>query len=193
MLLLIDNYDSFTYNLYQYFVELRQSVAVYYNDHITLSEIERMHPTAIVISPGPGGPGDAGISVPVIQHFKNRLPILGVCLGHQSIAYALGGEIIRAKQVMHGKTSLIHHHGQGVFKNLPSPFRATRYHSLVVRADNLPAELEVTAWTLQPSGEQAEIMGIRHKTGLLEGVQFHPEAILTQHGHALLHNFLVNC
>lgn len=193
MLLLIDNYDSFTYNLYQYFVELGQSVIVYRNNQITLEEIERLHPTAIIISPGPGGPLDAGISVSVIQYFKGRLPILGVCLGHQSIAYALGGEIIRAKQVMHGKTSLIHHQEKGVFKNLPNPFKATRYHSLVVRASSLPEELEVTAWTLQSSGEPEEIMGIRHKTWLLEGVQFHPEAILTEHGHALLNNFLVNC
>lgn len=190
MLLLIDNYDSFTYNLYQYFAQLGQSVAVYRNDQITLQDIERLHPNAIVISPGPCSPREAGISVSVIQTFQGRFPILGVCLGHQSIATALGGEVVRAKQVMHGKTSPIHHTGVGVFKNLPSPFTATRYHSLVVPQNSLPDELEMTAWTEQAPGEKGEIMGIRHKQFVLEGVQFHPESILTEHGHALLNNFL---
>lgn len=190
MLLLIDNYDSFTYNLYQYFAQLGQAVVVYRNDQITLQDIERLNPSAIVISPGPCGPREAGISVPVIQTFKGRFPILGVCLGHQSIAYALGGEVVRAKQVMHGKTSPIHHTGVGIFKNLPTPFTATRYHSLIVPQDSLPDELEITAWTEQAPQEREEIMGLRHKHFLLEGVQFHPESILTEHGHTLLKNFL---
>jgi anthranilate synthase component II len=185
MLLMIDNYDSFTYNLVQYFGELGEDVHVYRNDEITLEEIERLNPRAIVISPGPCTPTEAGVSVPVIQRFAGRFPILGVCLGHQSIGQALGGKVVHAKTLMHGKVSDIQHGGAGVFKGLPNPLRATRYHSLAVRREGLPDCLEVTAWTAD-----GEIMGLRHKTQRLEGVQFHPESILTQHGHDLLRNFL---
>ncbi|MBI3900345.1 MAG: aminodeoxychorismate/anthranilate synthase component II [Gammaproteobacteria bacterium] len=185
MLLMIDNYDSFTYNLVQYLGELGQDVQVYRNDQITVDEIARLQPTHIVISPGPCTPNEAGVSVPTIAKLAGKIPILGVCLGHQSIGQAYGGRIVRAKQLMHGKTSMIQHKGEGVFAGLPSPYEATRYHSLVIERDSLPSCLEITAWT-----DDGEIMGVRHKTLPVEGVQFHPESILTQHGHELLANFL---
>jgi anthranilate synthase component II len=185
MLLMIDNYDSFTYNLVQYFGELGQDVHVHRNDEITLADIYAMQPEKIVISPGPCTPNEAGISVPLIHEFAGKIPLLGVCLGHQSIGQAFGGKIIKAKTLMHGKTSLIHHHNIGVFKDLPNPYIATRYHSLVIERESLPECLEITAWT-----EDGEIMGVRHKTLAVEGVQFHPESILTEHGHDLLNNFL---
>jgi len=186
MLLMIDNYDSFTYNLVQYFAELGEEVRTYRNDEITLEEIETMKPDRICISPGPCTPLEAGISVPVLKRFAGEIPILGVCLGHQSIAEAFGGKVIRAKEVMHGKTSPIAHTGVGVFSDLPSPYTITRYHSLAIERSSLPDCLEVTAWT-----EDGEIMGVRHKTFDLQGVQFHPESILSEHGHALLKNFLL--
>ncbi len=185
MLLMIDNYDSFTYNLVQYFGELQQDVAVYRNDEITLDEIAKLKPAQIVISPGPCTPNEAGVSVPLIERFAGKIPILGVCLGHQAIGQAFGGKIVHAKKVMHGKTSAIHHHSTGVFRGLPDPFQATRYHSLVIERASLPECLDITAWT-----DDGEIMGVRHKTLPVEGVQFHPESILTEHGHALLGNFL---
>ena len=185
MLLMLDNYDSFTYNLVQYFGELGQEVAVYRNDQITLDEIAKLKPAQIVISPGPCTPNEAGVSVPLIERFAGQIPILGVCLGHQAIGQAFGGKIVHAKQVMHGKTSPIHHHSSGVFRGLPDPFQATRYHSLVIERASLPASLEITAQT-----DDGEIMGVRHKTLPVEGVQFHPESILTEHGHELLANFL---
>jgi anthranilate synthase component 2 len=185
MLLMIDNYDSFTYNLVQYFGELGEDVKVVRNDAIDLDAVAAMKPDHIVVSPGPCTPNEAGISVPLIQAFAGRIPILGVCLGHQSIGQAFGGRIVRAKALMHGKTSMIHHKGSGVFRGLPNPFRATRYHSLVIERETLPACLDVTAWT-----EDGEIMGVRHKQFAVEGVQFHPESILTEHGHRLLANFL---
>ena len=185
MLLMIDNYDSFTYNLVQYFGELGEDVRTYRNDEITIEAIEKLNPSRICISPGPCTPHEAGISVPVLQHFAGKLPILGVCLGHQSIGAAFGGKVIRAQQVMHGKTSPIEHTGVGVFKNLPSPYTIIRYHSLAIARDSLPDCLEVTAWTAD-----GEIMGVRHKSYPIEGVQFHPESILSEHGHALLQNFL---
>jgi len=187
MLLMIDNYDSFTYNLVQYFGELGADVRVYRNDAITLEEIEALAPAKIVISPGPCSPAEAGISVATIQHFAGKLPILGVCLGHQSIGAAFGGKVIHAKRLMHGKTSPVHHADTGVFKGLPNPFIATRYHSLAVERESLPDCLEITAWT-----EDGEIMGLRHKTLNIEGVQFHPESIMTEGGHHLLKNFLEN-
>lgn len=189
-LLMIDNYDSFTYNLVQYFGELGADVTVVRNDDIALDAIETMHPDKIVISPGPCTPKEAGISVPVIQTFAGRFPILGVCLGHQSIGHAFGGHIIRAQRIMHGKTSLVYHRNIGVFQGLPNPFTATRYHSLVIERASLPACLEITAWTQNDSGDIEEIMGVRHRDHDLEGVQFHPESILTEHGHDLLRNFL---
>ncbi len=185
MLLMIDNYDSFTYNLVQYFGELGEDVRTVRNDEITLTEIEALGPDRICISPGPKAPAQAGISVPILQHFAGKLPILGVCLGHQAIGEAFGGNIIRAKQVMHGKTSSITHTGVGVFKNLPNPFTVIRYHSLAIERSSLPHCLEVTAWT-----DDGEIMGVRHKQFDIEGVQFHPESILSEHGHALLKNFI---
>jgi anthranilate synthase component 2 len=185
MLLMIDNYDSFTYNLVQYLGELGEDVRVYRNDQISVAEIEKLKPDHIVISPGPCTPNEAGVSVEIIQKLGGIIPILGVCLGHQSIGQAYGGKIIRAKQLMHGKTSIIHHAGKGVFAGLPNPFEATRYHSLVIERGGLPEVLEITAWT-----DDGEIMGVRHKTLPVEGVQFHPESILTQHGHELLANFL---
>ena len=184
-ILLIDNYDSFTYNLVQYFGELGEDVQVFRNDEITLEGVERLQPARIVISPGPCTPNEAGISVPAIRHFAGKLPILGVCLGHQSIGQAFGGKIVHAKQVMHGKTSAIHHYHNSVFRGLPADFQATRYHSLVIERESLPDCLEVTAWT-----DDGEIMGVRHKTLAVEGVQFHPESILTEHGHTMLKNFL---
>lgn len=185
MLLMIDNYDSFTYNLVQYLGELGQDVRVYRNDEIDLAKIAQLKPRHIVISPGPCTPNEAGISVPLIHEFSGKIPILGVCLGHQSIGHAFGGHIVHAKQLMHGKTSLIHHNNMGVFKDLPNPFTATRYHSLVIERETLPDCLEITAWT-----DDGEIMGVRHKTLPIEGVQFHPESILTEYGHELLDNFL---
>jgi anthranilate synthase component 2 len=187
VLLMIDNYDSFTYNLVQYLGELGEDVVVRRNDEVTLDEIEAMRPARIVISPGPCTPNEAGISVPLIERFAGRIPILGVCLGHQSIGQAFGGKIVRAKRVMHGKNSAITHRDEGVFHDIPSPLSATRYHSLVIERDSLPGCLEVTA-----ESEDGEIMGVRHRTHPVEGVQFHPEAILTEHGHAMLRNFLKN-
>ncbi|NMF87438.1 aminodeoxychorismate/anthranilate synthase component II [Aromatoleum petrolei] len=185
MLLMIDNYDSFTYNLVQYFGELGAQVKVYRNDEITLEQIALMKPEQLVISPGPCTPAEAGISVPAIREFAGRLPILGVCLGHQSIGAAFGGRIVHAKRLMHGKTSPVHHLDIGVFKGLPNPVTCTRYHSLAIERESLPDCLEVTAWT-----DDGEIMGVRHKTLAVEGVQFHPESILTEHGHTMLRNFL---
>ncbi|TSA21822.1 MAG: aminodeoxychorismate/anthranilate synthase component II [Betaproteobacteria bacterium] len=182
---MLDNYDSFTYNLVQYFGELGAEVEVYRNDEITVDEVIARAPDRVVISPGPCTPNEAGISVPLIHALAGRIPLLGVCLGHQSIGQAFGGRIVHAKQLMHGKTSPIHHHHKGVFSGLPSPFIATRYHSLVIERETLPECLEITAWT-----DDGEIMGVRHKTLAVEGVQFHPESILTEHGHALLKNFL---
>jgi anthranilate synthase component 2 len=184
-LLMIDNYDSFTYNLVQYFGELGAEVLVHRNDEISLAEIAALKPSHLVVSPGPCSPAEAGISVAAIQHFAGKLPILGVCLGHQSIGAAFGGRIIRAQQLMHGKTSLIHTTQQGVFADLPKDFTVNRYHSLAIERSTCPSELEVTAWT-----EDGEIMGVRHRSLPIEGVQFHPESILTEHGHALLNNFL---
>lgn len=185
MLLMIDNYDSFTYNLVQYFSELGEKVAVYRNDEITLDKIAQLNPERIVISPGPCTPNEAGVSLAVINQFSQNIPVLGVCLGHQSIGQAFGGRVVHAKQLMHGKTSPIFHHDAGVFRGLPNPFTATRYHSLVVERATLPDCLEITAWT-----EDGEIMGIRHKTLAIEGIQFHPESILSEHGHQMLENFL---
>jgi anthranilate synthase component 2 len=190
MLLMIDNYDSFTYNLVQYFGELGAEVQVYRNDQITVDEVVGLNPERIVISPGPCTPNEAGISLAVIQHFAGKVPLLGVCLGHQSIGQAFGGKIVHAREIMHGKTSMIHHKDKGVFKGLVNPFEATRYHSLVIDKDSLPDCLEITAWTETPDGLLDEIMGVRHKTLDVEGVQFHPESILTQHGHDMLQNFL---
>lgn len=185
MLLMIDNYDSFTYNLVQYFGELGEDIRVYRNDKITIPEIERMSPRWIVISPGPCTPSEAGISVDVIRHFTGKVPILGVCLGHQAIGAAFGGEIVRAERLMHGKTSRIYHDGKTIFSGLPNPFDATRYHSLLVKRETLPECLEITAWT-----DMQEIMGVRHREYIVEGVQFHPESILTSVGKDLLRNFL---
>lgn len=185
MLLLIDNYDSFTYNLYQYLGELGQDIGVYRNDMITIDEIRAMNPSRIVISPGPKRPDDAGISLEVISSFAGEIPILGVCLGHQSICQAFGAQIIRNSRLMHGKTSMMHHDGRGVFKNLSNPFEATRYHSLIVKSDSLPESLMLTAWT-----DEDEIMGVRHREYPIEGVQFHPESILTAEGKNLLKNFI---
>jgi anthranilate synthase component II len=185
VLLMIDNYDSFTYNLVQYFGELGEEVQVFRNDEITLAEIAALSPARIVVSPGPCTPNEAGVSVPLIGKFAGSIPILGVCLGHQSIGQAFGGRIVHAAQLMHGKTSVIRHQGTGVFRGLPQAFQATRYHSLVIERASLPECLEITAWT-----DDGEIMGVRHKTLAVEGVQFHPESILTEHGHQLLQNFL---
>jgi anthranilate synthase component 2 len=190
MLLMIDNYDSFTYNLVQYLGELGADVLVYRNDQISVEEIERLGPEKIVISPGPCTPNEAGVSLDTIRHFAGRLPILGVCLGHQSIGQAFGGRIVHACAIMHGKTSMIHHGNAGVFHGLPNPFEATRYHSLVIEKESLPACLEVTAWSSTANGGVDEIMGVRHRTLQVEGVQFHPESILTGCGHDLLRNFL---
>lgn len=190
MILMIDNYDSFTWNLVQYLGELGQVVRVVHNDECTLEDIERLAPHAIVVSPGPCTPNEAGISLAAITHFAGRIPILGVCLGHQCIGQAFGGHVVRARQVMHGRTSRIHHAGSGVFRGLANPFTATRYHSLMVERPSLPDCLEATAWTLDADGAPDEIMGLRHRGFAIEGVQFHPESILTEHGHALLANFL---
>ncbi|MCX4186251.1 anthranilate synthase component II [Methylophaga sp. OBS4] len=190
MLLMIDNYDSFTYNLVQYFGELGEDVQVHRNDKISIADIEAMDPERIVISPGPCTPNEAGISMAVIKHFAGKKPILGVCLGHQSIGQVFGGEIVHARKIMHGKTSLVYHNNTSVFKGLNNPLEATRYHSLVINKNTLPDCLEITAWTETDAGELDEIMGIEHKTLPIEGVQFHPESILTQQGHELLKNFL---
>ena len=191
MLVMIDNYDSFTYNLVQYLGELGEDVKTFRNDEITIEEIEALNPDRIMLSPGPCTPTEAGISLAVIEHFAGKVPLMGVCLGHQSIGQAFGGNVVHAKQIMHGKTSQMTHTGVGVFQGLESPYTITRYHSLVVERDSLPDCFEVTAWT-----DDGEIMGFRHKTLAIEGVQFHPESILTEHGHALLKNFLetkLNC
>jgi anthranilate synthase component 2 len=193
MILMIDNYDSFTWNVVQYLWELGAEVDVQRNDAISLNEIEARAPEGICISPGPCSPKEAGISMSVIEHFAGKVPIFGICLGQQSIGAVFGGQIVRAQKVMHGKTSPIHHTGEGVFKDLPSPFTATRYHSLVVDADSLPDCLEVTAWTEDGSGAQEAIMGLRHRELDIEGVQFHPESILSEHGHAMLGQFLARC
>ena len=185
MILMLDNYDSFTYNLVQYLGELGEDVKVVRNDELGVDEIERLAPARIVLSPGPCTPNEAGVSLAVIERFKGRVPILGVCLGHQAIGQAFGGKVVHAKTLMHGKVSRIHHNGAGVFRGLPTPYDATRYHSLAIERASCPDELEVTAWT-----EDGEIMGVRHRSLPVEGVQFHPESILTQHGHALLRNFL---
>ena len=192
MLLMIDNYDSFTYNLVQYFGELGQEVQVVRNDAIDVAGIEKLAPSHIVISPGPGTPDDAGVSLEIYAKLADRIPILGVCLGHQALGQAFGGKVVRAGQIMHGKTSQVHHGGVGVFAGLPDPFEATRYHSLVVERGSLPDCLEMTAWTEDANGDVEVIMGLRHRTLRIEGVQFHPESILTQHGHALLKNFLTH-
>ncbi|MDT0496657.1 aminodeoxychorismate/anthranilate synthase component II [Algiphilus sp. W345] len=190
MLLMIDNYDSFTYNLVQYFGELGAEVEVYRNDRIRIEEVAAKRPSHIVLSPGPCTPNEAGICLDLIDRLKGQFPILGVCLGHQAIGQAFGGKVVRAREVMHGKVSAIEHRQQSVFYGLPSPFTATRYHSLVVERDSLPEDFELTAWTATADGAVDEIMGIQHKTLPIEGVQFHPESILTEHGHTMLKNFL---
>jgi len=190
MMLMIDNYDSFTYNLVQYLGELGTDVVVHRNDKISLDQIEQMNPERIMISPGPCTPNEAGISMDVIMHFAGKLPVLGVCLGHQSIGQVFGGKIVHAREIMHGKTSMIHHNNSGVFKGLSNPYEATRYHSLVIEKQSLPDCLEITAWTENSDGSMDEIMGVKHKKLAVEGVQFHPESILTEHGHDLLRNFL---
>jgi anthranilate synthase component 2 len=192
MLLMIDNYDSFTYNLVHYFAELGQEVKVVRNDALSVAEVGALNADYIVLSPGPCTPNEAGICLSVLEQLAGKVPVFGVCLGHQSIGQAFGGKVVRAKTIMHGKTSMIYHKGEGAFKGLPSPFEATRYHSLVVEQDSLPDCLEITAWTQNEDGSLDEIMGLRHKTLPVEGVQFHPESILTQHGHDLLGNFLAN-
>lgn len=192
MILMIDNYDSFTYNVVQYLGELKADVKVVRNDEVTLDEVAALAPEKIVISPGPCTPNEAGISVATIERFAGEIPILGICLGHQSIGQAFGGKVVRAREVMHGKTSPIYHNNTGVFKGLPNPFEATRYHSLVVEHKSLPNCLEVTAWTQTEAGEMDEIMGFRHRELAVEGVQFHPESILTENGHDMLENFLQN-
>lgn len=189
MLLIIDNYDSFTYNLYQYFCELGADVQVKRNDAVSLSDIEQLSPSHLVISPGPCTPSEAGISLDAVSHFAGEIPILGVCLGHQAIGQVFGAQVVKARKVMHGKTTAIHHNQQGVFKGLNRPLTVTRYHSLVIAPETLPASFEVTAWSLH-DGNVDEIMGIRHKTLPIEGVQFHPESILSEQGHELLNNFL---
>lgn len=190
MILMIDNYDSFTYNVVQYLGEIGADIVVRRNDEITIADIEAMAPERIVISPGPCTPNEAGISLAVIEHFAGKIPLLGICLGHQSIGQAFGGKVVRAGKVMHGKVSAMHHEGKGVFRNLSNPFTATRYHSLVIEKESLPDCLEITAWTENEQGEIEEIMGVRHKTLDVEGVQFHPESILSEHGHDLLRNFI---
>jgi len=185
MLLMIDNYDSFTYNLVQHLGEIGEDIKVFRNDKVAIKEIEELKPTSIVISPGPCTPKEAGVSVDVIKYFAGKVPILGVCLGHQAIGAAFGGDIIRAPRLMHGKTSMIHHDGRTIFEGLPNPFEATRYHSLIIKKETMPSCLEITAWT-----DQDEIMGVRHKEFIVEGVQFHPESILTSVGKDLLRNFL---
>lgn len=192
MVLMLDNYDSFTYNLVQYLGELGVEVWVARNDQVTVAEIAQRAPSHIVISPGPCSPSEAGVSIEVLHAFAGKIPMFGVCLGHQAIGQAFGGKVIRAKEVMHGKVSPIHHRGEGVFAGLPNPFEATRYHSLVVEKASLPPVLEITAWTESPDGSFDEIMGLRHREFVIEGVQFHPESILTEHGHQQLKTFLAN-
>lgn len=188
---MIDNYDSFTFNLVHYFEALNETVCVFRHDAITLSDIEKLNPSHIVISPGPGRPENAGITLACIKHFAGKIPLLGVCLGHQAIGQAFGATIIRAKKIMHGKTSDIYHNNSGVFKDLPNPFKATRYHSLVINQNTLSTDFEITAWTKEKDGAIEEIMGIKHRTLPIEGVQFHPEAILTERGMQLLQNFII--
>jgi len=190
MLLMIDNFDSFTWNVVRYFEELGAEVQVYRNNEISLAQIEALAPSHLVISPGPCTPAEAGISVPAIEHFAGQLPILGVCLGHQSIGQAFGAEVVRARQVMHGKTSMIHHTGEGLFLGLEQPLEVTRYHSLVLKPKTLPDCLEMTAWTVDSAGQPDEVMAVRHRELDVQGVQFHPESVLTRQGHALLNNFL---
>ncbi len=190
MILMIDNYDSFTYNLVQYFGELGADMKVVRNDEITVEQITALAPEKIVISPGPCTPNEAGVSIETLKTFAGKIPLLGVCLGHQSIGQAFGGKVIRAPFVMHGKTSPVYHNNTGVFKGLKNPFQATRYHSLVIEKESIPDCLEITAWTQNEDGSMAEIMGVKHKTLAVEGVQFHPESILTEHGHDMLRNFL---
>lgn len=190
MLLMIDNYDSFTYNVVQYLAELGADVKVIKNDELSIAQIRQLRPQRIVISPGPCTPNEAGVSMAVVHAFAGRVPILGICLGHQCIAQALGGRVERAKEVMHGKTSKVYHDQAGVFRQLPSPFTATRYHSLVVRENDLPSDLAVSAWTVNAKGGVDEIMALRHKSLPVEGVQFHPESVLSEHGHHMLHNYL---
>ncbi|WP_026289792.1 anthranilate synthase component II [Thioalkalivibrio sulfidiphilus] len=190
MILMIDNYDSFTYNLVQYLGELGAQVEVRRNDALTVDDVAALAPERIMISPGPCTPNEAGISMETIRRFAGEIPVFGVCLGHQAIGQVFGGKVVHAREIMHGKTSLIHHTGKGVFKGLPNPFEATRYHSLVIEKESIPDCLEITAWTETPDGQMDEIMGVRHKTLAVEGVQFHPESILTRHGHDLLRNFL---
>ena len=190
MLLMIDNYDSFTYNVVQYLGELGADVKVVRNDELTVAEIEALNPERIVVSPGPCTPNEAGVSVPVLKRFAGKLPILGICLGHQSIGQAFGGDVVRARQVMHGKTSPVYHEGLGVFAGLNNPLTMTRYHSLVISRDTLPDCLELTAWTQHEDGSVDEIMGVRHREYMIEGVQFHPESILSEQGHEMLANFL---
>ena len=190
MLLMIDNYDSFTYNIVQYLGELGADVLVYRNDQITVEEMIALKPERVVISPGPCTPNEAGVSIDAIKYFAGKLPLLGICLGHQSIGQAFGGEIVHANEIMHGKTSMIYHNSKGVFAGLKNPYEATRYHSLVINKNKFPDCLEITAWTQKENGEMDEIMGVRHKTLAIEGVQFHPESILSEHGHDLLQNFL---
>jgi len=190
LLLMIDNYDSFTFNLVQYLGELGQEVKVVRNDALTVADIRAMAPSRIMISPGPGTPDSSGVSIDILREMAGELPIFGVCLGHQAIGQVFGGTVVRAREIMHGKTSPVKHNGRGVFAGLPNPFQATRYHSLVVQKDSVPDCLEITAWTEREDGSLDEIMGLRHRTLDIEGVQFHPESILTQHGHDLLRNFL---
>ena len=190
MLLMLDNYDSFTYNLVQYLGELGAEVKVVRNDEVPVEALEALAPERIVVSPGPCTPNEAGISLATLERFAGKLPVLGVCLGHQSLGQAFGGEVVRAREPMHGKTSPVYHNGDGVFAGLPNPFTVTRYHSLVVKRETLPECLEITAWTQHPDGSLDEIMGLRHREFMIEGVQFHPESILTEHGHDLLANFL---
>ncbi|WP_145154085.1 anthranilate synthase component II [Pseudomonas oryzihabitans] len=190
MLLMLDNYDSFTYNLVQYLGELGAEVKVVRNDEVPVEALDDLAPERIVVSPGPCTPDEAGISLATLERFAGKLPVLGVCLGHQSLGQAFGGEVVRAREPMHGKTSPVYHNGEGVFAGLPNPFTVTRYHSLVVKRETLPECLEITAWTQHPDGSMDEIMGLRHREFMIEGVQFHPESILTEHGHDLLANFL---
>jgi len=190
MILMIDNYDSFTYNLVQYLGELGADVVVHRNDQITLDEIKQLNPEKIVISPGPCTPNEAGVSIETIKEFTGKTPLLGVCLGHQSIGQAFGGKIVRAREIMHGKTSMIYHDNTGLFKDLPNPFQATRYHSLIIEEDSLPSSLRINAWTQLDDGSRDEIMGVTHKEFTVEGMQFHPESILTPQGHDMLKNFL---